>query len=79
MISWYGLSINNIYKVTTVKVQSKGRYFLLKKLLFKDYNKRLEGTTQASSRVSDITNPTIDIIPTPRNMIYRFIYHDRIC
>jgi len=54
------LSINNIIKVKTLNVQSKGRYLLLKK---KDYNKRLVGTTQHSSRVSDIPNPKMYINP----------------
>jgi len=54
-----------------LKVQSKGRYFLLKKLLCKDYNKWLIGTTGHSSLVSDITNPKIYINPTPGNVIYR--------
>jgi len=67
MISlFYSLSINNICKVTTLKVQSKGRYLLLKKLLFKHYKKQLVGTTQASSWVSDITNLTICINLAPR-------------
>jgi len=54
------LSINNICKVTTPKVQNKstGRYLLLKKSFFKDYKKWLVGTTEATSQVSDITNPT---------------------
>jgi len=30
-----------------------------------DYNKRLIGTTEASSWVSDITNPKININPAP--------------
>jgi len=29
--------------------------FAFKEIVFKDYNKRLVGTTQASSQVSDIT------------------------
>jgi len=34
---------------------------------FKDYNKRLVGTTRHSSRVSDITNPKIHINPSIGN------------
>ncbi len=30
-----------IYKVTNLKVHSKGRYFVFKKSLFKNYNERL--------------------------------------
>jgi len=60
-------SINNICKVTMFKVQSKGRYLLLKKSFFKDYNKRLVGTTQVSSWASDITNPKIYLSPAPGN------------
>jgi len=59
------LSINNTIKVTTLKVQSKEGYLLLKKSFFKDYNKWLVGTTQGSSRVSDITNPKMYINPSP--------------
>ncbi|XDV48761.1 hypothetical protein PO909_018133 [Leuciscus waleckii] len=54
-------------------------FFVLFKaqLLFKDYNKRLVGTTRHSSRVSDITNPKIYINPSQRT---RFIdYQNRIC
>jgi len=41
----------------------KGRYLLLKKSFCKDYYKRLVGTTLASSRVSDITNPKFTYTP----------------
>jgi len=50
-----------------LKVQSKRIYLLLKKSFFKDYNKRLVGTTQHFSRVSDITNPKMYINPTPEH------------
>jgi len=50
--------------------QSKGRYFLLRKLLFKDYKKRLLRTTQHSSWVSDIMNPKIYINPGTRFIDY---------
>jgi len=30
---------HNICKVTTLKVQSKGRYFILQKTILKDYKK----------------------------------------
>ncbi len=45
-----------IYKVTNLKVFSKGRYFLLKKSLFKNYNERLAWTTKLFSCICDITN-----------------------
>jgi len=39
------------------------KIFAFKISFFKDYNKRLVGTTQVSSQVSDITNPKIYIKP----------------
>ncbi len=45
-----------IYKVTNLKVHSKGRYFVLKKSLFKNYSERLVWTTKLFSCICDITN-----------------------
>ncbi len=47
-----------IYKVTNLKVHSKGRYFIKKKKksLFKNYNERLVWTTNYFSCICDITN-----------------------
>ncbi len=45
-----------IYKVTNLKVHSKGRHFVLKKSLFKNYNERLVWTTKLFSCICDITN-----------------------
>ncbi len=45
-----------IYKVTNLKIHSKGRYFVLKKSLFKNYNERLVWTTKLFSCICDITN-----------------------
>ncbi len=45
-----------IYKVTNLKVHSKGRYFVFKKSLFKNYSKRLVWTTKLFSCICDITN-----------------------
>ncbi len=45
-----------IYKVTNLKVHSKGRYFVFKKSLFKNYNERLVWTTKLFSCICDITN-----------------------
>ncbi len=45
-----------IYKVTNLKVHSKGRYFLSKKSLFKNYNEWLVWTTKLFSCICDITN-----------------------
>ncbi len=50
-----------IYKVTNLKVHSKGRYFVLKKSLFKNYNERLVWTTKLFSGVCDITKRPIRI------------------
>ncbi len=44
-----------IYKVTDLKVHSKGRYFGFKKSLFKNYNERLAWTTKLFSCICDIT------------------------
>ncbi len=44
-----------IYKVTNLKVHSKGRYFVFKKSLFKNYNERLVWTTKLFSCICDIT------------------------
>ncbi len=41
-----------IYKVTNLKVHSKGRYFLFKKSIFKNYN---VWTTKLFSCICDIT------------------------
>jgi len=41
-------TVKNNCKITTLKVQSEGRYLLLKKSFFKDYNKRLVGTDYTS-------------------------------
>ncbi len=40
-----------IYKVTNLKVHSKGRYFV-----FKNYNERLVWTTKLFSCICDLTN-----------------------
>jgi len=61
------MSIINICKVTTLKIQSKARYLLLNKFIFKHYNKRLVEITQHSSQASDITNPRIYINPAPEH------------
>ncbi len=45
-----------IYKVTNLKVHSKGRYFVFKKSLFKNYSERLVWTTKLFSCICDITN-----------------------
>ncbi len=45
----------NIYKVTNLKVHSKGRYFVFKKSLFKNYSERLVWTTKLFSCICDIT------------------------
>ncbi len=45
-----------IYKVTNLKVNSKGRYFVKKKSLFKNYNEWLVWTTKLFSFICDITN-----------------------
>ncbi len=50
-----------IYKVTNLKVHSKGRYFVFKKSLFKNYNERLVWTTALFSGVCDITKLPIRI------------------
>ncbi len=50
-----------IYKVTNLKVHSKGRYFVFKKSLFKNYNERLVWTTALFSGVCDITQLPIRI------------------
>ncbi len=45
-----------IYKVTNLKVHSKGRYFVEeKKSLFKNYNEWLVWTTKLFSCICDIT------------------------
>ncbi len=44
-----------ICKVTNLKVHSKGRYFVFKKSLFKNYNERLVWTTKLFSCICDIT------------------------
>ncbi len=48
-----------IYKVTNLKVHSKGRYFVFKKSLFKNYNERLVWTTSCFPVfvTSQIVNP----------------------
>ncbi len=54
-----------IYKVTNLKVHSKGRYifFFFFKSLFKNYNERLVWTTKLFSCICDITkiNPAYEI------------------
>ncbi len=46
-----------IYKVTNLKVHSKGRYFVLKKKsLFKNYSEQLLWTRKLFSCICDITN-----------------------
>ncbi len=45
-----------IYKVTNLEVHSKGRYFVLKKSLFKNYSEQLVWTTKLFSSICDITN-----------------------
>ncbi len=45
-----------IYKVTNLKVHSKGRYFVFKKSLFKNYSERLVWTTKLFSCICEITN-----------------------
>ncbi len=45
-----------IYKVTNLKVHSKGRYLVFKKSLFKNYSERLVWTTKLFSCICDITN-----------------------
>jgi len=63
---WLTLVDHKLYLQSYNTQSSKQReIFSLKKLLFKDYNKQLVGTTQHSSRVSDITNPQTYINPTP--------------
>ncbi len=44
-----------IYKVTNLKVHSKGIYFLFKKSLFKNYNEWLVWTTKLFSCICDVT------------------------
>ncbi len=51
-----------IYKVTNLKVHSKGRYFFFFfKSLFKNYHERLIWTTALFSGVCDITKRPIRI------------------
>ncbi len=50
-----------IYKVTNLKVHSKGRYFVFKKSLFKNYSERLVWTTKLFSCICDITNCAYEI------------------
>jgi len=57
------------------KVKSKGRYLLLKNSFFKDYNKRLVGTTRASPWISDITNPA----PANTQSMLRRVVVKHIC
>ncbi len=45
-----------IYKVTNLEVHSKGRYFVFKKSLFKNYSEQLVWTTKLFSSICDITN-----------------------
>ncbi len=47
---------NTSYKVTNLKVHSKGRYFVFKESLFKNYNEWLVWTTKLFSCICDITN-----------------------
>ncbi len=49
------LGHKTIYKVTNLKVHSKGRYFVLKKSLLKNYNEQLVWTTNLFSCICDIT------------------------
>ncbi len=48
-----------VYKVTNLKVHSKGRYFIFLKSLFKNYNERLIWTTKLFSCICDITKINI--------------------
>ncbi len=50
-----------IYKVRNLKVHSKGRYFVFKKSLFKNYNERLVWTTKLFSGVCYITKRPVRI------------------
>ncbi len=50
-----------IYKVTNLKVHSRGRYFVLKTFLLKNYNERLVWTIALVSGVCDITKRPIRI------------------
>ncbi len=45
-----------IYKLTNLKVHSKGLFSLKKKSLFKNYSERLVWTTKLFSSICDITN-----------------------
>ncbi len=49
------LCIKKIYKVTNLKVHSKGRYFVVLLSLFKNYNEQLVCTTKLFSCICDIT------------------------
>ncbi len=51
----YVFGHKTIYKVTNLKVHSKGRYFVFKKSLFKNYNEWHVLTTALFSGVCDIT------------------------
>ncbi len=65
------LSINNICRVTTLKVQYKCRYRLLKFWQFNAYKYGSERLQRVTSWVGDITNPEVYINPAPRNMQQR--------
>jgi len=52
------------YQSYNTQSSKQKKIFALKE---KDYNKRLVGTTQHSSRVSDITNPKMYLNSTPGN------------
>ncbi len=43
------VSVKKNYKVTNLKVHSKGRYYIFKESLFKNYNERLVWTTKLVS------------------------------
>jgi len=59
------LSINNsIYQSYNAQSSKQRKIFAFKE---KDYNKRQVGTTEHSSRVSDISNPKMCINPAPGN------------
>ncbi len=74
-----------IYSVTNLKVHSKGRYFVFKKSLFKNYNKRLVWTTKLFSCSCDVTklNPAHGIFfflvehctLQNQNPVRVFLYH----
>ncbi len=89
VVSMFGIKM--IYKVTNIKVHSKGRYFVFFKSLFKNENARLVWTTKLFSCICDITKiiPPTEIwmvgggverlvelcILQYRNPVQVFLYH----